>query len=60
MKIAKASLVSPDRNFWYGLTAVVAAWALDVGSPIWAVFGGVAVTLVLTAVSAAAERRQPR
>ena len=22
MKIAKASLVSPDRNFWYGLTAV--------------------------------------
>jgi len=44
----------------YGLTAVVAAWAMDVGSPVWAVFGGVAVTLVLTAVSAAAERRQPR
>ncbi|MCR3752962.1 MFS transporter [Lentzea californiensis] len=44
----------------YGLTAVVAAWAMDVGSPVWAVFGGVAVTLVLTAVSAAAEHRQPR
>jgi hypothetical protein len=44
----------------YGLTAVVVAWAMDVGSPIWAVFGGVAVTLVLTAISAAAERRQPR
>ncbi len=44
----------------YGLTAVVAAWALDVGSPVWAVLGGVTVTLVLTAISAAAERRQPR
>lgn len=42
----------------YGLTASAAAWVLGHGTPEWAVLGGVAITLVLTAISALAERRQ--
>lgn len=43
----------------YGLAASLSAVALEQGSPSAAILGGVAITLLITAVSAMAESRFP-
>ena len=43
----------------YSLTASLSAVALDLTGPVTAILGGVAVSVLVTAISAAAERRSP-
>jgi hypothetical protein len=43
----------------YSLTASLSAVALDLTGPVTAILGGVAVSLLVTAISAGAERRSP-
>ncbi|TWF93845.1 MFS transporter [Saccharopolyspora dendranthemae] len=57
---AAYSMMYAVQGAGYSLTATLSAVALQVATPATAVIGGVAVTLVITAICAVAERRSLR